>query len=317
MAAAAESDLKVEQLWFSTDAVVLRAQGRIFRVFAATLKQKSSVFADMFTFPQPPSADVETMDGVPVVTLHDDPAELEVFLRAIFDSDFFMPPPAETKLEDTLGILRLAHKYDVPYLRRRALQHLVAIYPTQLSAYDRRPGNGDLPAGDFYCRVATIAAATEVGALWLLPVAYYDLCKSDLLKIVEDPCWLTLGRKEQNTFLVGYQMQIRQTPKILSFLSISTQDSDDSECMDSAECNRNRLDLNFRLISQLSPYMNWPLDLWSEAIFMELDGQLCDGCLTEARAHHGDARQACWDELPGAFGLPDWATLEGMRQEAL
>ncbi|KAJ6582071.1 hypothetical protein B0H19DRAFT_1117473 [Mycena capillaripes] len=82
------SDLeKVEQLWFSPDVVILRAQDRIFRVFVAILKEKSTVFVDMFTFPQPPSSDMETMDGVPVVTLHDDSAEMEVFLKAIFDSE--------------------------------------------------------------------------------------------------------------------------------------------------------------------------------------------------------------------------------------
>ncbi|KAJ7639622.1 hypothetical protein DFH06DRAFT_1478356 [Mycena polygramma] len=94
------SDLhKVGQLWFSTDAVILRAQDRIFRVFVAILKEKSTVFADMLTFPQPPSADTETMDGVPVVTVHDDPAEMEVFLKAIFDSAFFMPPGLKTTLK--------------------------------------------------------------------------------------------------------------------------------------------------------------------------------------------------------------------------
>jgi hypothetical protein len=85
--AAADELRRVEKLWFSPDVVILRAQDRIFRVFVAILKEKSSVFADMFLFPQPPSSDVESLEGVPVVTLHDDPAELEVFLKAIFDSE--------------------------------------------------------------------------------------------------------------------------------------------------------------------------------------------------------------------------------------
>ncbi|KAK7029926.1 hypothetical protein R3P38DRAFT_2932447 [Favolaschia claudopus] len=37
-----------ETLWFSSDVIVLRAGSRIFRVFVAILKEKSSVFADMF-----------------------------------------------------------------------------------------------------------------------------------------------------------------------------------------------------------------------------------------------------------------------------
>jgi hypothetical protein len=57
----------------SSELVVLRADTRIFKVFAAILKAQSSVFADMFAFPQPPSTDIDNKDGVPVVVLHDDP----------------------------------------------------------------------------------------------------------------------------------------------------------------------------------------------------------------------------------------------------
>ncbi|KAJ7464391.1 hypothetical protein FB451DRAFT_1042210 [Mycena latifolia] len=126
-----DSRQKAEALWFSPEVVVLQAGDRIFRVFAAILKAQSSVFADMFAFPQPPSesAETETMDGFPVVRLYDDPKDVEVFLRAIFDSSFFTPPE-DTPLEAIVGILRLSHKYDVPYLRRRALKHLETIYPT-------------------------------------------------------------------------------------------------------------------------------------------------------------------------------------------
>lgn len=80
---------KADDLWFSTDVVIIRAETRIFRVFAAILKARSSVFADMFSLPQPSeSADTETMDGHPVITLHDKPEDVEVFLKAIFDSRF-------------------------------------------------------------------------------------------------------------------------------------------------------------------------------------------------------------------------------------
>ncbi|KAJ6478039.1 hypothetical protein C8R47DRAFT_1139204 [Mycena vitilis] len=161
---------KVGQLWFSTDAVILRAQDRIFRVFVAILKEKSTVFADMFTFPQSPSSDAETMDGVPVVTVHDDPVEMEVFLKAIFDSAFFMPPPAASDVSQTLGILRLAHRYDVPYLRRRALEHMGTLHPTRLPEWNFAkmfPLNSE----KFAQRISTVEIATEVGALWLLSTA--------------------------------------------------------------------------------------------------------------------------------------------------
>jgi hypothetical protein len=39
--------------------------------------------------PQPPeSEEGETIRGVPVVNMHDDPAELELFLKAMFDPEY-------------------------------------------------------------------------------------------------------------------------------------------------------------------------------------------------------------------------------------
>ncbi|KAF8217041.1 hypothetical protein K438DRAFT_1798203 [Mycena galopus ATCC 62051] len=104
----------------------------------------------MFALPQPEPAEMETMDGLPVIRLQDKAQDVEVFLKAIFDSrsafcferthiqlppSFFMPPPAEFQLGEALAILRLSHKYDVPYLRRRALDHVGPIYPTSLAGY--------------------------------------------------------------------------------------------------------------------------------------------------------------------------------------
>ncbi|KAJ7089924.1 hypothetical protein C8R44DRAFT_544227, partial [Mycena epipterygia] len=163
---------RVEDLWFSSDTLVIRAEKRLFRVSKALLAARSTVFRDMVAFPQSASGGTELIDGSPVVTLHDSAADVEVLLRAIFDSSYFMPPPERARLEDVLGILRLSHKYDIQYLHRRALNHLSGLYfPPSVQAY-RSPradhivyGPGHLPL------LSLINAATEVGALWLLPVA--------------------------------------------------------------------------------------------------------------------------------------------------
>jgi hypothetical protein len=76
MATAAQDDLE-KRLWFSPEIVILRAQKCIFRVFVVSwlgsLRQHVAL-------PQPPeSEEGETIRGVPVVNMHDDPAELELF----------------------------------------------------------------------------------------------------------------------------------------------------------------------------------------------------------------------------------------------
>ncbi|KAJ7648604.1 hypothetical protein DFH06DRAFT_996980 [Mycena polygramma] len=303
-----------ERLWFSPEVVVLRAQGQVFRVFVAILKEKSTVFADMFTFPQPSCepSDIETMEGVPVVTLHDDPAEVEVFLKAIFDSNFFMPPPSQSKVQDTLGILRLAHKYDVPYLRRRALEHLGTIYPTLLSEYKESTPSEILSTLDE--RLAAIGAATEVGALWLLPAAYHAICQYGLSGIMENKGWLALGEQDRKTYILGSEAQIRQFPTVLSFLSVSKQPGDDS-CADPAKCNRSRLRLN-GLHSLMSARKTPPLDTFNERRWQTMGRGICDSCVEEAKTIYASARQKFWYALPEMFGLPSWEELEQMREAA-
>ncbi|KAJ6523160.1 hypothetical protein B0H19DRAFT_854030, partial [Mycena capillaripes] len=117
-----------EGLWFSNDTLVLRAENSIFRVSKSMLAARSSVFQNMFEFPPPASGGDQVMDGSPVVRLHDSAADVEAFLRAIFDSSYFMPPPAPVDDVVVLGILRLSHKYGVNYLHKRAILHLETIY---------------------------------------------------------------------------------------------------------------------------------------------------------------------------------------------
>ncbi|KAJ7694541.1 hypothetical protein B0H17DRAFT_931620 [Mycena rosella] len=162
---------KVEPLWFSLDAVVLRADTRVFRVFAAILRAQSSVFADMFTFPQ----QMETMDGISVVKLHDNPDDKRLQLLTCLNS-FFVPPPANPEFGHIIGILRLSHKYNVPYLRRRALDHLGTMYPMSLLHFDCTLAEGPqhwIPSTVF----AVLRVCEEVGAPWLLPAAYHCLCQ--------------------------------------------------------------------------------------------------------------------------------------------
>ncbi|KAJ6478047.1 hypothetical protein C8R47DRAFT_984428, partial [Mycena vitilis] len=298
-------------LWFSPDVVILRAQTRTFRVFVDILKEKSSVFADMFTLPQPLAAPsgMETIDGVPVVNVHDDPVEMEAFLKAIFDSAFFMPPPAQNKISQTLGILRLAHKYDVPYLRRRALEHMGTVHPTRLSGWNFArmcSTNSDKLAQ----RIATIQTATEVGALWLLPTAYYDICRRQLSTFIDDPSWIALGNKERRACMLGYQAQIQQTAKIVGFLCVANEN-----CEEAATCNRNRL--VFTHYYPKAHGRNAPLECWSEAVWNTIAGRICGSCVGKLKPLQATARQQCWDNLPEMFGLPSWGILENMRAAAL
>ena len=69
----------VDHLWFDDGSIVLRSGRRYFRVHRSLLSRTSSVFHDMFSF-----APDEHYEGLPLVTLHDDPLELADLLNAIY-----------------------------------------------------------------------------------------------------------------------------------------------------------------------------------------------------------------------------------------
>ncbi|KAJ7464371.1 hypothetical protein FB451DRAFT_1403060 [Mycena latifolia] len=307
---------EVEGLWFSPDLVVLKAGNRLFRVFTSILKEKSSVFADMFALPQPVSAEVESMGEVPVVLMHDDPADLEAFLRAMFDPSYLMRPES-VEFDAFIGILRLSHKYDVNFLRRRALEYLGTLYFTRLEDFDEISSQilNDIkihPAPN----LKAIRAAVEVGALWLLPDAYYALCNTDPEDIVMAGVpWDSLGDAEKRNCLrvFSHNTRMRGATEILAFLAISKDQS--STCDNWVACNGVR--------SEKLQYFAWTstnhaLDGWRIGDWHDLrDWGLCKSCLDEAHEIYKCGRKKFWDELPGMFALPGWDELEEMRDAAL
>ncbi|KAJ7850474.1 hypothetical protein B0H13DRAFT_2401111 [Mycena leptocephala] len=79
------------------------------RVSRTLLSARSSVFRDMIAFPQPNGAqsEREPVDGHQIVRLYDRAGEMEVFLRAVFNSSFFMPPPSPADFQAVIGICGL------------------------------------------------------------------------------------------------------------------------------------------------------------------------------------------------------------------
>ncbi|KAJ7031835.1 hypothetical protein C8F04DRAFT_1360468 [Mycena alexandri] len=307
---------EVEGLWFPADLVILQAGTRIFRVFTTILKEKSPIFADMFAIPQPSDSDVEKINGVPVVKMPDDPDELEFFLKAIFDSDYFMPPPAMSHINIIIGVLRLAHKYDVSFLRRRALQHLCTVYCTRLEDY-RDVGLSSSYAinSSIEAHLKTIQISVEVGALWMLPHAYYSVFHFGLQGVLAANAWKCLGESERAMCLrlFSHKMQILPTAVIISLLSMGTDTP--SFCTTRARCNQVRLStIQDRSWDDDDNFLNiWDEDNWTEL----KESGLCSTCLEEAKAAHEEKLRDFWNTLPTIFDLPDWATLEEMRSVAL
>ncbi|KAJ7619815.1 hypothetical protein DFH06DRAFT_72908 [Mycena polygramma] len=300
---------RVEDLWFPRDTVVIRAEDTIFQVSRAVLGAKSSVFSDMIAFPQPTTKDTQVIDGSPVVRLHDSSADVEVFLRAIFDSTYFLPAPAEIELPITLGILRLSHKYDVQYLHRRALGHLAASGWYAETVFNHPfPWAVNPPGAPVMRSLSVISAATEVGALWLLPKSYYFASGYPtelLLPYINGPM-----REYVQKCLVARPHLVRGTIAVNRVL-IPTCNGCPAGCSDIAQAVFQDL-LNSLELDDESGFK--PLET---LVGFENDARVCASCMRVARRNRKKALNAFWAKVPSIFGLPPWPELHAMKKAAL
>ncbi|KAJ6464770.1 hypothetical protein C8R47DRAFT_1155829 [Mycena vitilis] len=309
--------IRIDGLWFSGDTqVVLRAGDAVFCVSKAILAGRSTVFQSMFELPQPAvnGGGDEMIEGMPVIILHDDASAVEPFLRAIFDSSYFMPPPAKTDLPAAMGILRLAHKYHVPYLLQRAILHLETLYPIDLTGYHSLAGdkNSAGPAQD----LELIAISQQVGATWLLPFAFYSVGRYSadrLFKLGDSWNNLSLGTKQ--TCLTVLATHIRETLKVQVLLSAS------STCSERRKCNSAKFaslrDSLTKGLSVLEGGLQEPLEQRSTEEWNSLKSQICDRCFRGAQADHKHAQKNIWEQLPANCGLAGWDVLLEQRRIAM
>ncbi|KAJ7503708.1 hypothetical protein B0H11DRAFT_1797688 [Mycena galericulata] len=301
----------VDDLWFSNDTLVIHAENTLFRVSKSILTARSSVFRDMASFPQPDGDPREIFDGSQVVRLHDSAAHVEVFLRAIFDSKYFMPPPAPVEMHVVLGILRLAHKYDVDYLFRRALQHLVTEYPFDLEEIGDVGTISDFQENCIEQHAEVIKVATEVGALWILPAAYYEVCNEGLESFFENSALQEhLTPDQKKTCVLGHTALTAGMLHVHKFMR-----AERPTCTNPAHCNGVFRKMNERLLRAVScgdthVFRYWEDSDWESAA-------ICPQCKSTARDSHTIARGFFWMGLPEIFGLPEWGELEDIRIAAI
>jgi hypothetical protein len=249
---------------------------------------------------------------------------------------YFPAFPGSTTFDIIVGCLRLSHKYEVDYLRRRALIHLSSQYRTTLSEWDSREYEQPAlspskisweppPAITFVIRL--IELAREVDVLWVLPTAFYELACSfnkpsdfpDSLGVeifhgaVYNGTSTRLSEQDQRSFLKGHVAHIRSGWDILEFLSYPTNIE---SCTSPDRCRIERLTVLGNNEMEGDLWLHIPLAVWNEDDWYLL-GDLCTPCITALRKHHQDARQKLWNKLPSMYDLPSWDELERMKVAAI
>ncbi|KAI5900791.1 uncharacterized protein SCHCODRAFT_02695950 [Schizophyllum commune H4-8] len=297
-----ETDLS--QPWFSDGNITLIAGDSSFRVYKSLLAAQSTFFRDLFSSASDDG--LHDSDGLPVLQLHDDPAELSCFLRAIFDSSFFNAHPSDPIPTTTtiVVVLRLSHKYDVRHLRRRALLHAERLVPATYAAF-RAGGFINRPADTFYL-LADVAI--EVGADWLLPAAL----EAGSRHLV----WL---REHRHTFH-EYQEVLERCVAGLSAIQqaghdrLALFDAADAECVClSKRCRRTFQKVKARYASSCMPATGIA---WQN-IEAELRASVCAQCRELWRERDTEWAINYWNSLPVVYGLGGWDRLQRIRDEDL
>ncbi|KAJ7734151.1 hypothetical protein DFH07DRAFT_1065283 [Mycena maculata] len=298
----AENATRVESLWFPDHGLVLQAGNRLFRLPTGILAARSSVFNDMLLMPQPETQPM--LDGCPIVVLQDLPADAEYFLTAIFDSSFFEPPPYPTTFPIISAVLKLSTKYDVEYLRHRALLHLASASPRSLSEYVFLPSARTFPL--HYLEFPYLLLAHDFGLSWALPAAMYDACRLEIADLVDgipvDGGRVKLSPSLQRKCLAGRETLLAQSRDAFRFLRAPQDDCTDAACLES----------RLRLLDVLME--NDLMDSAKTQNFWEGHRPaFCAACGPAVDAASFAAIHEIWEGLPVLFELGTWEQLDAAR----
>ncbi|KAF7314955.1 BTB domain-containing protein [Mycena indigotica] len=325
----------IEELWFEDGNIVVQAGFAQYKVFHGMLARHSDVFRDMLSFPQPHES--ELVEGCPLVRLPDSEVEVTPFLKAMFIPTFLEPYPATTDFMTIYGCLRLSNKYQVHFLRRRALIHFASRYRTTLTEYDAlRVSGNELAPGtaswkipysdnerDASWVVCSFSLARELDVLWVLPRIFYVLSSPQLRVFPNlfhgvdyEGLHCSLNFDDQCRLLEGREANFEQMPKVLGFLH--------SKGCDLAESSGHDSELRRTLVQEVmlnaSNYPRNLLNVWAHedwCMFTDPSEPWCQECVTKFESQHVLAREAFWNQLPEMFGLPKWKELEAMRIAAI
>ncbi|KAJ7073992.1 hypothetical protein C8F01DRAFT_5919 [Mycena amicta] len=322
---------RIEDLWFDDGNIILQAGNAQYRVHRSTLARRSPVFKDMLSFPQP--VDAELVEGNPLVRLPDPEEEVTPFLMALFDPEFFLPFPSFTDFNTIYGCLRLSHKYEVAGLRRRALVHLSSRFRTTILQHDDL-ADSSWPASDSELweinpqlsdvgtwkepkstyLVSVIALAREVGALWVLPAAFYHLT-TDIVGyrvggMGDEGKDTSLSLHDQANLARGSDAQMKAA---FGITQLFQNPRHTKGCASPDNCLTGRLDLVEDSQEMFADYLRDPLEVWIEGHWADYEERLCKVCVSAIKENIADARCSFWDDLPDVYGLPSWEELGKMK----
>ncbi|KAJ7634514.1 hypothetical protein FB45DRAFT_909072 [Roridomyces roridus] len=309
--AAERTTLVRSDIWLPFGDIVLQAESTQFRVNRDNLTRHSSVFADMFSVPQPPNE--PTVEGCPVVVLSGDSAkDWELLLGVLYGSfeDKEMRPVAEIA-----AMLRLGRKYGIAAAEANAVQRLHYEYPADLNAWIKIADSPFKKIQDESgAMFQVLSLAYEFGIRSSIPLmAYLCFMHSKPLEQIftgiarSDGSCVVLPAELRETLAIGFERIMGAQRGIYSWLDDGTVVPSDS-CKKSVECTRARQAMHENLAwdDDTGLYCCFALETWDS----DWTHTYCKTCFKAAKSAFVASRSSIWESLPGFFGLPDWADLK-------
>ncbi|PPQ81690.1 hypothetical protein CVT24_003122 [Panaeolus cyanescens] len=321
----AANDFQRGALWFDDGSVVIQAGQTRFRVHRSMLSRCSTVFKDMFSLAQPGDAgSEESVEGCPVVCLHDSAKDVEYLLCAIYDHPNAGDPTAEIRpmpLATLSALLRLGNKYDIPHLRENALLRIraefVPLSPDEISceAYKAM----ECPdVEDFQAIVPMKIAnlAYEEGVFSALPIALYDVCAIATVEQIFDGCAYEHLSAKLSSPLVRDALLGKEKLEQMMFNAYAwlKEEAFLPRCDKKEACTR-----AFRFLSneffRPNPLLHFALRADWDALVEYVEDEkhtLCDRCKEKIQPRFDQERLAIWEALPSVFGFESWEAVRAM-----
>jgi hypothetical protein len=206
------------------------------------------------------------------------------------------------------GILSLASKYDIPYLRRRALAQFREYYPDDFDVWSTMRWLCGTDWQDSAPNPATLDLARKVGALCAIPAIMLRMSFGGL----DEHLLANLGPGDRSSMLMGMSKLWSRT--LLHVYGWFFQAAPD--CPSPEYCLKKRINVlrdleNSTVQDTLCPSMSYPY--WYDGLLQHEDDYICKACESAADKCYDKGKLELWEELPSIFGLPSW---EELRRES-
>jgi hypothetical protein len=231
-------------------------------------------------------------------------------------------------LELIAAILRLSKKYDFSAFHKDCIRRLKTEFPTTLEEYDALNSWACIKYEEFIY-FDLMRLAKEIGLHSILPLVYCLALTMKRDRYIEtvgpivfrgqryqsspiqilDPEDASVSPDDRLACTLGVaKLLILQSHTTMAWLALDSDPHIPSAmCIQPLKCVGSVKEVILDLSEIHFPHI-WVVDYWNES----WDGEMCVSCRSKAKEVFAAGRKACWDKLPGAFGLPAWDKLKSL-----